>query len=506
MPSRLPHIEPISSQDSPVRSEVSLVTQQYRDLLHRANNLLDRLSGVGGKRKEYSDAVDKARQWLRDAEPRANKVLSEPIGADPKTVEEQLHNARALNNEFVANGRLIDNAKQATNALLKSLEGQISPSDISRLEEPVIELDNKYNQLSSALADRCQELDTALIQSQGVQDALDGLVAWLNSAENQFKSLQRPASLIKERLDEQLREQRVFQSEIDTHISSVDSVYLSASELIASTSNARIAKKIETKLNDVKNRFEKLLERTQKRGEFLEDINVNLTAFNAQASQFEQWYAGILEIVESREFSKLSIDEYSRRMREIAANKDDKRRLFEDIIRGGKELLNKRDVTDTAAVRDRIKALENQWRDLNTLLDEKQKLSKQRAEYLSTYESLREKVIEWLARMENKVSNLEIVAVEIETLKRQNEELKPIAKEYKDFASTIDKVNDAGSIYDSLLRGERPESPNRRRVQPYSPSKRPSSGSRKYLIFIYLFIIKCYGRYIPEFNVFMYFQ
>lgn len=344
----------------------------------------------------------------------------------------------------------------------------------------MIELDHKYNQLSGALADRCQELDTALIQSQGVQDALDGLVAWLNSAENQFKSLQRPASLIKERLDEQLREHRVFQSEIDTHISSVDSVYLSASELIASTSNARIAKKIETKLNDVKNRFDKLLERTLKRGEFLEDVNVNLTAFNSQASQFEQWYAGILEIIESREFSKLPIDEYSVRMREVAVNRDDKRGLFEDIIRAGKELLNKRDVTDTAAVRDRIKALENQWRDLNALLDEKQKLSKQRAEYLNTYESLREKVIEWLTRMENKVSHLEVVAVEIETLKRQNEELKPIAKEYKDFGPTIDKVNDAGSIYDSLLRGDRPESPSRRRVQPYSPAKRPSSGSRKY--------------------------
>lgn len=364
------------------------------------------------------------------------------------------------------------------------MEGQISPSDISRLEEPVIELDQKYNQLSGALADRCQELDTALIQSQGVQDALDGLVAWLNSAENQFKSLQRPASLIKERLDEQLREQRVFQSEIDTHISSVDSLYLSASELIASTSNARIAKKIETKLNDVKNRFDKLLERTQKRGEFLEDVNVQLTAFISHASEFEQWYAGILEIIESREFAKLSIDEYSTRMREIAANRDGKRGLVEDIIRAGKELVNKRDVTDTASVRDRVKAVENQWRDLNALLEEKQKLSKRRAEYLNTYESLREKVNEWLSRMENKVAHLDVVAVEIETLKRQNDELKPIAKEHKDFAPIIDKVNDAGSIYDSLLRGDRPESPNRRRAQAYSPTKRPSSGSRKSIHFI----------------------
>lgn len=175
LPSRLPHIEPLSSQDSPVRSEVSLVTQQYRDLLHRANNLSDRLSGVGGRRRDYSDAVEKARQWLRGIEPRVLKVLNEPIAGDPKTVEDQLHTAKILNNEFVANGRLIDNAKQATDSLLRSLEGQISPSEIARLEQPVIELDQKYTQLGNALAERCQELDTALVQSQGVQDALDGI-------------------------------------------------------------------------------------------------------------------------------------------------------------------------------------------------------------------------------------------------------------------------------------------------------------------------------------------
>lgn len=114
LPSRLPHIEPYSSQESPVRSEVSLVAQQYKDLLHRANMLSDRLSGVGGKQREYADALERARAWLWDAEPRAKKLLNESIAGDPKTVEEQLQDAKALNNEFIANRRLIDNAKQVS--------------------------------------------------------------------------------------------------------------------------------------------------------------------------------------------------------------------------------------------------------------------------------------------------------------------------------------------------------------------------------------------------------
>lgn len=74
LPARLPHIEPVSPQDSAVRNTVQTISAQYRDLLNRANALSDRLSGVGGRQREYRDALDKARAWMREAEPRANKV------------------------------------------------------------------------------------------------------------------------------------------------------------------------------------------------------------------------------------------------------------------------------------------------------------------------------------------------------------------------------------------------------------------------------------------------
>lgn len=57
-----------------MRNTVQTISTQYRDLLNRANALSDRLSGVGGRQREYRDALDKARAWMREAEPRANKV------------------------------------------------------------------------------------------------------------------------------------------------------------------------------------------------------------------------------------------------------------------------------------------------------------------------------------------------------------------------------------------------------------------------------------------------
>lgn len=78
LPARLPHIEPVAPQDSAVRNTVQTISTQYRDLLNRANALSERLSGVGGRQREYRDALDKARNWMRDAEPRANKVQGQP--------------------------------------------------------------------------------------------------------------------------------------------------------------------------------------------------------------------------------------------------------------------------------------------------------------------------------------------------------------------------------------------------------------------------------------------
>ncbi|PNF19350.1 hypothetical protein B7P43_G06713, partial [Cryptotermes secundus] len=470
---RLPHIEP--SQDSVVRNEVLAVTAQYRDLLSRANGLSDRLSGVGGRQREYRDALDKARAWLREAEPRANKVLSEPVGAEPKTVEEQLNKAKTLNNEFVAQERLIDAAKQSVVALVRSLEGQQTPGEIAALETPVLELEDKYKQLSAALADKCRALDTALVQSQGVQDALDSLMQWLNATENQLKSLMRPASLLKERLEEQIREHRLLLADVDSHRPSVESVAQSAQELVATASNARLAKKIETKLRDVTTRFDKLLDRTVKRGELLEEVHSALTVFSNAAVQFELWYCELLDAIESRDVLKLEIAEYGVKIDEIVAKRDAKQGEFDDMVRNGKNLVAKKDVTDTVPVRDKIKALEGQWKDLNSLLEDKQKLSKARAHQLGAYEKLRDQVLEWLATMETQVLRLEPVAVEIETLRKQTEQLKPMMKEYRDYGTTIDKVNELGNIYDGLLRGERPESPARRRSSSaYSPTKRTS--------------------------------
>lgn len=297
-----------------------------------------------------------------------------------------------------------------------------------------------------------------------------------------FRNINRPASLLKERLEEQQREQRVFQADLDSHRVSVETITGSAQELLLNSSNARIAKRTESKLKDVQSRYEKLQDKSVRRGELLEEFAQALQHFLSEAAKFDNWYSRIVELIESREFSRLDLSEYESKMVQIADKREDQRANFENLIHTGKNLVAKKDVTDTGPVRDKIKALEAQWKELGSLLDEKQRLSKSRAERLAAYEKLRDQLLEWLTRTENKIQRLNPVAVDLEKLSKQVEELKPIQKEYKDYAATVDKLNDLGLAYDSLSK-DRSESPTRRRGST-SPTKRVTiSSPRKYFTF-----------------------
>lgn len=92
-----------------------------------------------------------------------------------------------------------------------------------------------------------------------------------------------------------------------------------------------------------------------KRGELLEEVHSALTVFSNASVQFELWYCELLDAIESRDIVKLEIAEYGVKIDEIVAKRDAKQGEFDDIVRNGKNLVAKKDVTDTVPVRDKIK-------------------------------------------------------------------------------------------------------------------------------------------------------
>jgi dystonin len=468
----------LKQTESQVSVEVTQVSAAYHELLNRANTLADKFSRVGNKSKDYNDAVERAKKWLKETEPKVSKMCSEPIGAEPRVVEDQLNRAKALNNEIIANRRLIDDAKQAAANLLGSLDdSMMSAQERRQIEQTPIELQERYDALAVTMANWCADLDSALMHSQGVQDALANIAGWLDQAENQLKGMNKPGSLIRDRLDEQMRQVRTLQADIDSHESSIQQMYRAAQDFVQSAKNVRDSKKVETKVKEVQKKFEGLVKATQTRAVFLEEVSLNLEDFTQRVETFDEWYIEMVEFLESPEMLKMDADESSTKIDEIIRRKDQKRPEFDDMIKLGKGLIGRKDVTDTAPCKETIRELEEKWKELGEILGERQNLNRARKNSLNAYEAMREEVSRWLAKMERKIEGLDLVAVDLDILGKQSDEVKPLVQEYNNFSKKIDTFNEIGMQYDAFLRGNMENGSASRRVSvtPRKSSLTPSA-------------------------------
>eukprot|EP00090_Calanus_glacialis_P003456 TRINITY_DN1255_c0_g1_i12.p1 TRINITY_DN1255_c0_g1~~TRINITY_DN1255_c0_g1_i12.p1 ORF type:complete len:5152 (+),score=1465.32 TRINITY_DN1255_c0_g1_i12:61-15516(+) len=471
--------------ESQVSEEVVHVSTAYHELLARANSLADRLSNVGGKFKDYNDAVERAKKWLKETEPKVAKICNEPVAAEPRVVEDQLNRAKALNNEIIANGQLIDAAKQAASNLLASLDNSsMSKEERRAIENTPIELQQRYDALRVMMAERCADLDSALVACQGVQDALANIAAWLDGTDKALEQIMKPASLMRERLDEQMRQLKVLQSDVISHEPSIHKMYESAQQFIQNSSNVRETKKIETKVKEVQKKFEVLVKTVQTREMFFNEISTTLQSFTSQVENFEVWYLETIDILESRELLQMDADESAQKIDELVKRKEQMKPQFDEMIKNGKGLINKKDTTDKGPCTETIRELEEKWKELADILGERQASNRLRKQSLNAYEALREQVYMWLSKMEQRVEELDPLAVDIDMLNKQMNDLKPLTQEYTGYSKTIDKVNELGMQYDNVLRGSMDNgSPSRRSsVSPRKPSLTPSllsSGPRR---------------------------
>merc|ERR1712106_1165128 len=203
--------------------------------------------------------------------------------------------------------------------------------------------------------------------------------------------------------------------------------------------------------------------------------------FTHQVEGFEVWYIETIDFLESRELLQMDADESAQKIEDLVKRKDQMKPTFDEMIKNGKGLINKKDVTVKGPCTETIKELEEKWKELVDILSERQASNRARKQSLNAYEALREQVYMWLQKMEQLVEELEPLAVDVEMLTKQMNDLKPLTQEYTAYSKTIDKINELGIQYDNMMRGTMDSTSRRSSVSPRKPSMTPSllSGSSR---------------------------
>lgn len=101
-------------------------------------------------------------------------------------------------------------------------------------------------------------------------------------------------------------------------------------------------------------RYEKLQEKVYKRGLSLEEIAVSLDAFTNSVSQFDEWYQQVWEVLDSSD--QVEAEQLGTRIEEIARQKDERHKDFDNMLQNGRNLVVKKDIADATPIREKIKS------------------------------------------------------------------------------------------------------------------------------------------------------
>ena len=400
------------------RDKVRSANERYQNLKHNCEALLSKLKNAEDKQAIYQENKDKLEEWLDTAEVKVQELRKEPVGTEPNMVQSQLDEVKAFSTEVFGQIKKIEDLKRQAKQFAESM-GDVGSDDdtLYEIEKSVTRLARRHADLTDDLNARTNVLQTALVQSQDVHEGVAGLLSWLKDTEQSLNNL-RPISLADETLQDQIQEVQMMRSDVDSHQPSINTVNKSIDSSDPNTSKAML-----DQLKDLNTRFNDVSDRCKEREKDQKDVSSKLNDFRDHIQAFNDWVAPTLETLESKEMAQLDTPQYKAKVNDIRAEAEEKVQDLEYIKAIGQELIKNPKTGDVSGVKEAMAECERNWHDFNEVLDDKEQEATQREEQSNRYAEVYAEVVQWLCNTEGTVDALEPVAVDIEIIEKQIEEL-----------------------------------------------------------------------------------
>jgi DNA repair exonuclease SbcCD ATPase subunit len=405
------------------RDKVKTANERYQNLKTASDALLEKLQTTKEKQKDFEDVLECLHDWVDGAEERMEEMKDEPVKGDANDVRDDLNKVKAFSAEAIAQGKQFEDLKKNARALMEALQ-DLGADDqtLVNIDQMVGDIKERLADVNSAATDKSNTLQTALVQSQGVQEGIDSLLSWTKEAE-QILNAMRPISLDSNVLNEQMQELQVLRSDVESHVPSMQEVNKSGQNMADSCADDRKAKEIGDKLGELNKRFDDVADRCRERGDDLADVSEHLAEFQDYTKKYEDWINPCINTLESKETSQLDVPLFKEHIEEVKGDAEEKGAELETIKRLGDDLVNNPVTGDVRPVQDKVSDCQKSWDHLTNVLADREQEAKARENQADQFEGLHDEIMRWLVSIETKVDNLEPVAIDLEIIAKQIEEL-----------------------------------------------------------------------------------
>lgn len=282
-----------------IDDELESLEAKYKDISRECAKHLEKLSGLVKHKKTFDDLNEKLANVYPVIEQSLAQIDEDSFGKNPDVDKENYAKLKDLKGDLIGQERKLKDFSNAADKLVAGLEGMGMRNKADDAKQKVSEVKQKHEGLNEEIAEREQQLDAAVSQQQSVVNRLEGLKTWATEAENSLDD--RPAiSLDKDKLNQQLQDQRVLNSEIETNKGLVERLKNEA----GNTSSGQDA---EEALTDLSELLSELEHKAEMRTYELEEVMANINDIEGHMTSVDGWVSEAIKSLKTKPKGKLSM-------------------------------------------------------------------------------------------------------------------------------------------------------------------------------------------------------
>lgn len=424
-PSRLSRTSWISMDNKEVEVVVEKqkdAEKNYQDLKSQCNAFGEKLAQLVNKKKTFTESTWTMLSWLTDSEEKLSMTRQEASAPEPEALREHLEKMKGLGNDAISHkNQMADLEKCGRELMAQMRELGIEGEQVEEIQNMIDDIAGRHGIISVEVTERANDLQTAVTKSQGVQDAVDQLLTWLKETDRKL-GLLKPVSLNQDKLNEQAQQLSIIDKDIESHKPSVDSVKQAASDLIK-TCDLDMAKTLEGKINDIGSKFLGAQKKCRGATKELNDVSEKLNRFHDNLELVKTWIQMNTDSLESSDWSKKPIDQLKFKVDSVKMEKERQLQSMEQLQSVGRDLIEDPRTGDPAAIKMALDNLDKAWSRLDMILNQRDSEASLKESRESDYQRIKGEIVRWLSGMETDVDGFEPVAVDMDVVAKQIEEL-----------------------------------------------------------------------------------
>ncbi|XP_006893206.1 PREDICTED: dystonin isoform X3 [Elephantulus edwardii] len=429
-----------------VQSKLDQATERFRALYSKCNILGNNLKDLVDKYQHYEDASCGLLSGLQACEATASKHLSEPIAVDPKNLQRQLEETKALQGQISSQQVAVEKLKKTAEVLLDA-QGSLLPAknDIQKTLDDIV---GRYDDLSKSINERNEKLQITLTRSLSVQDGLNEMLDWMGSVENSLKE-QGQVPLNSAALQDIISKNIMLEQDIAGRQSSINAMNEKVKKFMETT-DPSTASSLQAKMKDLSLRFSEASQKHKDKLAKMEELKTKVELFESLSEKLQTFLETKSQALTEADVPGKDVTELSQYMQESTSEFLEHKKDLEVLHSLLKEISSHGLPGDKALVFEKTNNLSKQFKEMEDTIKEKKEAVSSCQEQMDTFQALVRSLKSWIKETTEQVPILQ-PSFGAEDLRKSLEETKKLQEKWNLKTPEIQKVNNSGISLCNLI-------------------------------------------------------